>query len=162
MKIFDVQCRPHCTGCSAEEHASGNLLVFPRNGVFVRHSLRHRDDVIADSTSALFFNKNEPYRVSHPITGGDDCTAIAFEDEALVKWSMRDRPAHKPFLIAAVAAPRAATIALLQLRQYLRQATMIDSLVVEESCLRLLASCLAVAPIPSKIRRRQSTPACAP
>jgi hypothetical protein len=33
----------------------------------------------------LFFNREEGYRVSHPVDGGDDCTAFTFRWEILVE-----------------------------------------------------------------------------
>src|SRR5207249_9364078 len=32
--------------------------------------------IVADVCHALFFNADEPYRVSHPVSGGDQCLAI--------------------------------------------------------------------------------------
>jgi len=51
--------------------------VFVRRGVFGR--THRRETFVADSNHILFFNKSEPYRYSHPIPGGDDCTILTIE-----------------------------------------------------------------------------------
>jgi AraC family transcriptional regulator len=41
--------------------------------------------VVVDPNQALFFNANEPYRVSHPVPGGDECTVFVFSTDMLVQ-----------------------------------------------------------------------------
>jgi len=81
VRIFETRCRPDHPDCSAEECSSGHHLVFPRAGVFVKHMRGRR--VVADPSQVLFFNAGEPYRVSHPVPGGDDCTVFAFREDVL-------------------------------------------------------------------------------
>jgi AraC-like DNA-binding protein len=38
----------------------------------------HGVSIVADPNYALFFNRGESYRVSHPVAGGDRCTVLAF------------------------------------------------------------------------------------
>ncbi len=81
VTLTDVRCRPESAQCGAEECTSGHKLVFPRNGVFVRHVRGERH--VADANHVIFFNADEPYRVSHPVPGGDDCMVLDFADEVL-------------------------------------------------------------------------------
>ena len=68
--------------------------------MFVKHVGRRQ--TVADPNHVLFFNAGEPYRVSHPVPGGDDCTCFVFSDEALAEVlgrydpAVRDRP-ERPF-----------------------------------------------------------------
>jgi AraC family transcriptional regulator len=74
-RIRFVDCRPDDPCCGPEEHASKSTLVLPLRGVFIKH-YGHRADVVADVCHGVFFNAGEPYRVSHPLDGGDECLAI--------------------------------------------------------------------------------------
>src|SRR6266516_2447401 len=42
-------------------------------------------NTVADSNHVLFFNPNEPYRVTHPVSGGDDCTSFVFSTDILLE-----------------------------------------------------------------------------
>jgi len=69
VTVRDVYCRGSCRHQSAEECAGTTQLVFPYRGVYVRHM--GRDEAVAEANQVLFFNAGEPYRVSHPVPGGD-------------------------------------------------------------------------------------------
>jgi len=69
VSVRDVYCRGSCRHQSAEECAGTTQLVFPYRGVYVRHM--GRDAAVAEANQVLFFNAGEPYRVSHPVPGGD-------------------------------------------------------------------------------------------
>jgi AraC-like DNA-binding protein len=56
-------------------------IVFPRQGVF-ECELRGQK-LVADANRALFFNRDESYRVTHPARCGDDCTVLTFDEELL-------------------------------------------------------------------------------
>jgi AraC-like DNA-binding protein len=99
VSVVDVCCRPHGGECGQEEQSSVPEIVFPRAGAFIRHVGGRC--VLADANHVLFFNGGEPYRVSHPIAGGDDCTAFSFDagilGEAVARlepaaWDRPDRP----------------------------------------------------------------------
>jgi AraC-like DNA-binding protein len=100
LSITDVSCRPSTCRQSNEEHTTVHQVVLPRAGVFVKHS--GRQQAVADPIQVLFFNANEPYRVSHPVPGGDECTVFVFSTETLMQAiglydpMVRDRP-EKPF-----------------------------------------------------------------
>jgi AraC family transcriptional regulator len=81
VTIRDVRCRPTDPGCGAEEESGNNNIVFPRRGAFLQHLGRER--ILATANHALFFQCGRPYRVSHPLPGGDDCTSVTFAPETL-------------------------------------------------------------------------------
>jgi AraC family transcriptional regulator len=82
VRIRIVDCRPddHC--CGPEERALASTLALPLRGVFVKHH-GARQQVVADVCHGVFFNAGEPYRVSHPVAGGDRCLAIEPAEELL-------------------------------------------------------------------------------
>src|ERR1051326_6946664 len=110
VTISDWCCRPAETAFGAEEESSGHLLVFPRTGLFVERRARH-GDIVGDPTRVHFFNRSEPYRVAHPVSGGDDCTSIRFDDQALVEFLRHDDPSNEdtlsPFRLPAVGSTHA-------------------------------------------------------
>lgn len=75
VQITDFSCRAPASSCGGEECASSHHVLFTRAGVFVKHAAGRR--VVAESTHALFFNHREPFRVSHPLPGGDECTIVS-------------------------------------------------------------------------------------
>src|SRR5919204_1578826 len=105
VSIHDVRCRGHDARGGDDERASAHELVFVRRGVFVKHVAGRQ--VVAEPARALFFNAGEEYRVSHPVPGGDDCTAFAFPadtiGEVLAHYrpaAPRSAPAAPPFTLA--------------------------------------------------------------
>ena len=150
IKVFDVCCRAECRTCSAEEYASGHLLVIPRAGVCVQHRSR-REEIVTDPTRLLFFNRDEPCSFSHPVPGGDDCTAIAFEETKLHAFlcandpTTMDRLPQKPFQRPTAAASATTTLLLQRLRQHLFLGSTSNALVVEETAAHLLAASLRAA-----------------
>jgi AraC family transcriptional regulator len=90
VAIYDVRCRPHYRGHGPEEHSNGHHIVFPRSGMFLK--LVAGSEFVADPNHVLFFNQAEPYRVAHPIGGGDDCTVFEFRPELLFEVISRYQP----------------------------------------------------------------------
>jgi len=72
LQIHRVRCRPHDGACGPVEESTKDGLALPLRGLFVKHG-RRDERLVADPCHALFFKAGEPYRVSHPVEGGDDC-----------------------------------------------------------------------------------------
>jgi AraC-like DNA-binding protein len=66
---------------STEECTATTQLIFPYRGVYLRH-LAH-DQAVAEANQVLFFNANEGYRVSHPVSGGDGSLTLVIEESLL-------------------------------------------------------------------------------
>jgi AraC family transcriptional regulator len=81
VTIRDTQCRGICRSMSAEEATASTQLIFPYRGVYVRH-VGH-DQTVAEANQVLFFNANEGYRVSHPVSGGDGSLTLVIEESEL-------------------------------------------------------------------------------
>jgi len=106
--------------------------------------------LIAEPTRVLFFNRHQIYRVSHPTAGGDNCTAIHFQQEALVDFLYSVDPCvaespHRPFRFAAAASFASLALDLHWLRRLLLTQRPVDPLVVEETSASLLRDCVAGA-----------------
>jgi AraC family transcriptional regulator len=69
VAVWDVLCSGTCRHKSDEECVSTTHLVFPYRGVYVRHL--DQVETVAEANQVMFFNEHEPYRVSHPVGGGD-------------------------------------------------------------------------------------------
>jgi AraC-like DNA-binding protein len=147
VTIADVRCRPAGCACGPEEQSTATTLAFPRAGVFVKHVRRQR--IVATCNCVLFFNAGEPYRVSHPVPGGDDCTSLAFAPDVLAD-AVRcfdpvaaDRPGSPLGATHGPAEP-ALTFFLHRLRQRLRAARG-EGLALEELTIALLAAAIGGA-----------------
>jgi AraC family transcriptional regulator len=81
VSVRDVCCAGLCRHKSPEECATATHLVFPYRGAYVRHL--GQDEAVAEANQVLFFNTNEGYRVSHPVSGGDSCLTLQVDDELL-------------------------------------------------------------------------------
>ncbi len=75
LVVYDYRCRGTIAGRDAEELAVEHLVVVPRSGTFVRHDAT--GSFVADTNQAVFFHKDAPFQVSHPVCGGDLCTVFA-------------------------------------------------------------------------------------
>lgn len=81
VTLRDVVCRHGRGGPGEEEWSEEPAIGFPWMGVFRRHG--RRGEVLADPGTALFFDPAEPYRVSHPVDGGDATTVLSFSRPAM-------------------------------------------------------------------------------
>lgn len=88
VAVWDVLCPGHSGNSSAEECATGTHLVFPYRGTYVHHV--GRAEHVAEANQVVFLNDDEPYRVSHPIGGGDASISIGMDAAALLELTPRD------------------------------------------------------------------------
>jgi AraC-like DNA-binding protein len=58
-------------------------LVFPFRGVYLRHV--GRDQAVADANHVLFFNREQGYQVSHPVSGGDTSLVLSVAEPLLAE-----------------------------------------------------------------------------
>ncbi len=154
LTISDWRCRPTEPAFGSEEESSGHVLVFPRTGVYVERRAGTKN-VVADPTRVLFFNAGETYRVAHPVSGGDDCTAIRFDDQALMEFARLEDPLNcVPFQLPSVGSTNAMVLILHRLRRNLL-ARRTHTLAVEEDATALLSEAREVE---SQRRGRKSEP----
>ncbi len=144
-----VRCRPHGHACGAAEASTANTLAFPLQGVFVKH-LDDGRKVVAHAGQAVFFNKDESYRVSHP-RGGDDCFVLE-PAEPLLRELLAVHDPHaaertsSPFRASHAPLPAPALLRQRLLWRSLREARA--TLEIEERALELVAAALAAMPVP--------------
>jgi AraC-like DNA-binding protein len=144
VDVIDWRCRPTNGACGPEEHSDASSVAIPRRGVFVKHQCGA--ELVGDANAVMFFNRHEPYRVSHPVAGGDDCTSFRFAPHVLADALRMFDPSARhetdgPFAHShgPLSSP---TLHLCQrLRQQLLEGTG-DPLLVEEVALRFLARAL--------------------
>jgi AraC family transcriptional regulator len=74
VSVVDFRCTEHGEKDSPEEPNSTHSIALIRRGVFRRTEWGR--PLIADANHVLFFNQAQPYRYSHPVPGGDDCTIL--------------------------------------------------------------------------------------
>lgn len=147
VSLRDYRCRPRETAPAPEEAASRNEIVFLRSGMFRKHV--GREAVIADLNCVLFFRRGEAYRVSHPVTCGDDCSVLSVRDDLLAEMAARHEPAvgerpGRPISFSHAPCAPSAYLAHRRLFEHVSNGNG-DALAVEEAALRLAAGVLADA-----------------
>ena len=112
--MVDFRCRAHVEPEGPEEPNPTHSIVFVRRGVF--RTTARGAALVADANHVLFFNQAQPYRFSHPLPGGDDCTILAVETPVARQLVARVSPwdaerAEAPFPLAhGLCTPRAARL----------------------------------------------------
>lgn len=142
--VTDVVCRHGASPAGAEERASGHRVIFVRRGVFVMHfEGGRRARVVAEPVHAMLLNGGQPYRVSHPADGGDECTSMDFTSGAVLDVVRAFDPAAAesatPFAIARAPVAAGGWLRLREIRRALLDGGAAGSLAVEEEALVLLA-----------------------
>jgi AraC-like DNA-binding protein len=160
VELYDVRCRPECRERGGEECSSGHHVVFPRSGVFVMQVSGR--EFVADPTQVLFFNREEPYRVAHPVEGGDDCAVFVFRPDLLQgvigvhQPRVVERPGH-PFDFTHAPSDQRAFFFQQRLRQSLLSGAY-DGLMLDEMSVDLLAAVMGHAYASRGIRPSQHRP----
>lgn len=88
VAVWDVICPGAQRQISAEECVTATHLVFPYRGVFVHHA--GRAETVAEANQVVFLNEDEPYRISHPLNGGNSSLSIWIEPAALLELAPDD------------------------------------------------------------------------
>ena len=78
LDMTDVRCAGHDGG---EETVAALKLVFVRRGTFLKQSPGREE--LADPATLIVFAPGEPYRIRHPLRGGDRCTSIGVGERLL-------------------------------------------------------------------------------
>jgi len=103
VSLQDFRCRAHVEPLGPEETHPTHGIVLVRKGVFGR--AQNGQTLVADANHVLFFNAGEPYRYSHPLSGGDDCTVIAVDTHRAQELIAHHAPRHagreeRPFALS--------------------------------------------------------------
>jgi AraC family transcriptional regulator len=149
LALYDVDCHAPRGSSSTEEEMMNHTLVFPRSGVFIK-KISEKDQLVADTTRVLFFNRHETCRFSHPADGGDKCTSIRFQAEPLVDFLQSVHPhvtdsPGRPFRSSSAVSTSSLALKLHQLRRLILFARSDNVLAIEEACVALLTEALANA-----------------
>lgn len=92
ISAVDFRCLAGIEPEGREEPNPTHSIVFVRRGVF-RRTYRG-ETLLADPNYVLFFNASEPYRYSHPISGGDECTILAVATPVALELVAQHAPQH--------------------------------------------------------------------
>jgi AraC family transcriptional regulator len=93
ISVVDFRCHAGVEKLGSEEPNPTHSIVFVRRGVFGR--AHEHGTLVADPNYVLFFNAAQPYRYSHPVEGGDDCTILAVETSRALELVSGHAP-HDP------------------------------------------------------------------
>jgi methylphosphotriester-DNA--protein-cysteine methyltransferase len=114
VSVVDFRCRAHVEPLGPEEPNLTHAIVFVRKGLFRR--MEQSETLLADANHVLFFNAGQPYRYSHPLPGGDECTILVVDGQRALELVGRHAPRDAespvtPFRLGhALASPLAARL----------------------------------------------------
>ena len=135
ISVVDFRCTEHGEKNGPEEPNATHSIALIRRGVFRRTEWGR--PLIADANHVLLFNAAQPYRYSHPVPGGDDCTILTVATPLALQLVAHRAPRDAerpdtPFCIGhGVVSPRTARLhyeLLALLRQRATQLAVEDSL----------------------------------
>jgi AraC family transcriptional regulator len=138
VTAWDVVCQGLCRGKSSEEYAPRTRIAFPYHGVYV-HSVGCKEHV-GEPNQVVIINGGQPYRVSHPVAGGDATLTVGVDPATLLELTPPEYrcPGEQPALNRSGLRIDARTQLLAaQLRQRLSRRT-IDPLEAETLALQLI------------------------
>jgi AraC family transcriptional regulator len=152
LAITDITCTCPRSPAGVLRESGAYQLIFVRRGVFVKHgTARHPSEVAAEPAHVLLLNRGESYRVSHPSSRGDACTAVAYESRAVMAVAKacgapEGLAGRSPFPAGSAVVPPAAILRLHRLRLWLRTpAVIVTPGEVDAEGLELLRLVLAPA-----------------
>ncbi len=90
LSVRDVRCRCPAGGHAPAECSSATQAIIPRRGYFQCETEGRLRPV--DPNQALLFRRGDEFRMHHPAAGGDDCLALAVDEETWQR-AMGARPA---------------------------------------------------------------------
>jgi AraC-like DNA-binding protein len=94
VRVVDMRCHAEAGPPGAEEVADVPRFVVPRRGVFSWHA-RGRAHLVGPNR-LLWFAPGEPYRLGHPVGGGDDCLSLSLTPALWAELADRvGLPAHR-------------------------------------------------------------------
>ena len=146
LKILDYRCSGEERGKAEEEWPDSFQVALPRKGVYVHRDAR--GTVVADPNQAIFFNRNQPYEVTHPLPGGDASTVFILKEgivrellEAAQPW--RSSESLPSFAYSHLTVKTPLRLWQFWLLQAGRAIPAVDALAVEELALTLLGQLVA-------------------
>jgi len=166
VSVVDFRCRAEVEPLGPEEPNPSHGIVLVRKGVFRRQ--QRGETLVADANHVLFFNAGEPYRYSHPLPGGDECTVLVVDRrravELVARHAPRDAERRDPFRLGHGPASRRAARLHYELLALLRGAApnlALEDLVAEladeavAAAYRMQGARVATEPRSASVRRRQ-------
>jgi AraC family transcriptional regulator len=138
VTAWDCLCHGLCRGKAAEEWSPTTHISFPQRGVYV-HSVGRRD-VVADANQIVVINEDQPYRVSHPVPGGDVTLTVGIDRATLQEITppqYRRTDGRPTLTISGLRIDARTQLMAAQLRQRLARRT-VDPLEAETQVLQLV------------------------
>lgn len=128
-----------------EDQAQNHEIEFVRSGTFMRYDAFGK--TVIDSNHVVFFNRNQPYQITHPV-GGDHSTIFTISDDTLYNLLRThdlstDNQLDFPFPMSHAPLEATHQLLLVQLLHALSHSENLASLALDEHILLLLGDILA-------------------
>ncbi|HZS43924.1 MAG TPA: AraC family transcriptional regulator [Blastocatellia bacterium] len=160
VSVGDIRCAGNRSEWSGEKWSSSCKIVFPRSGLFI-NKIRGKE-VVVDPNHIIFFNRNEEYRTSHPVPGGDECTGFVLNPQVLSEIRSQYDPKtieNLDLRFPFTSTPSNSGIYLAHriLLGYISSRDRLDLISVDENALQLLSNAIdsAYNTVNTKQRKRK-------
>lgn len=122
----------------AEETSISSEIVLPRDGMFVRHNRYGKS--VADRASVLFFERDDPFEISHPVKKPDTNTVVSLNRRLISELCTLPGQDNSPFFgIDSILATNRILLVHSELLSAIERRITSDPLELEEKALLLVA-----------------------
>jgi len=147
VSLIDYCCRSPAESCGGEELATSHQVIFTRRGVYIKQT--GRQHVVVEPTQVVFYNRNETYRIIHPVSGGDEGTVVAVQSDFLFEILTGFDPSTSkrelaPFAVGHAPVDPAVLLAYRRLHRA-SNASCLETLCIEDAAVSLLETVICSA-----------------
>lgn len=137
LSVHKFSCRGAPGRCAEEASVSADI-VLPRDGMFVRHNGYGKS--VADRASVLFFERGDPFEISHPVRKPDTNTVVSLNRRLINELCTSPGQDNSPFFgIDSILATNRILLTHAELLSAIRRRNNSDHLELEEKALLLVA-----------------------
>jgi AraC family transcriptional regulator len=154
LSVHKFTCNGEPDRCAGETSISSEI-VLPRDGMFVRHNRYGKS--VADRASVLFFERDDPFEISHPVKKPDTNTVVSLNRRLISELCTLPGQDSSPFFgVDSILATNRILLAHYELLSAIQRQITSDQLELEEKALLLVAEVFDQLRKRSVIRERSA------
>jgi len=137
LSVHKFTCSGEPDRC-AEEASISSEFVLPRDGMFARHNRYGKS--VADRASVLFFERDDPFEILHPVKKPDTSTVVSLNRRLISELCTFPGQDNSPFFgIDSILATNRILLTHSELLSAIQRRITSDQLELEEQALLLVA-----------------------
>jgi hypothetical protein len=146
LSVHEFTCKGEPDRCDGETSISAEI-VLPRDGMFVRRN--RYGAAVADPASVLFFERDDPFEISHPVKKPDTNTVVSLNRRLISELCTLPGQDSSPFFgVDSMLTTNRILLTHSELLSAIQRETTADQLELEEKAL------LVVAEVFDQLRKR--------